>query len=70
VITGHDNGVITINLAKADDAERERRRHQMGLSDGALSSPWRVDLTGGGKLGDAGHEVACHSGRERGDFRI
>jgi hypothetical protein len=26
VITGHDNGVITIALAEADDAERERRR--------------------------------------------
>jgi hypothetical protein len=30
VMTGHANGVITINLAEADDAERERRRHQMG----------------------------------------
>jgi hypothetical protein len=30
VFTGHDNGLITINLAEADDAERERRRHQMG----------------------------------------
>ena len=29
VRTGHLNGVITINLAEADDAERERRRHQM-----------------------------------------
>jgi hypothetical protein len=29
VMTGHANGVITINLAEADDAERERRRHQM-----------------------------------------
>ncbi len=26
VVTGHDNGVITIALAEADDAERERRR--------------------------------------------
>jgi hypothetical protein len=26
VLTGHANGVITINLAEADDAERERRR--------------------------------------------
>jgi Putative zinc-binding metallo-peptidase len=50
VITGRDNGVITINLAEADDAEREWRRHQMGLSDGALSSPWRVDLTEGANL--------------------
>jgi len=30
VMTGHADGVITINLAEADDAERERRRHQMG----------------------------------------
>ena len=30
VLTGHDNGVITINLAEADDAERERRRQRMG----------------------------------------
>jgi hypothetical protein len=29
LMTGHANGVITINLAEADDAERERRRHQM-----------------------------------------
>lgn len=30
VMTGHDNGVITIALAEADDAERERRRTGMG----------------------------------------
>ena len=29
VMTGHSDGVITINLAEADDVERERRRHQM-----------------------------------------
>ena len=29
-MTGHADGVITINLAEADDAERERRRQQMG----------------------------------------
>jgi len=29
VLTGHNNGVITINLAEADDAEREKRRLQM-----------------------------------------
>ncbi len=26
VLTGHNNGVITINVAEADDAEREKRR--------------------------------------------
>ena len=30
VMTGHDNGVITIALSEADDVERERRRLQMG----------------------------------------
>jgi hypothetical protein len=29
VLTGHLNGVITINVAEADDAEREKRRLQM-----------------------------------------
>ena len=29
VLTGHGDGVITINVAEADDAERERRRLQM-----------------------------------------
>jgi len=30
VMTGHDNGLITIALAEADDAEREQRRAAMG----------------------------------------
>jgi hypothetical protein len=30
VMTGHDNGLITIALAEADDAEREQRRARMG----------------------------------------
>jgi hypothetical protein len=30
VMTGHDDGLITIALAEADDAERERRRTRMG----------------------------------------
>ena len=29
IMTGHANGVITVNIAEADDAERERRRLQM-----------------------------------------
>lgn len=29
VLTGHDNGLITLNIAEADDIERERRRTQM-----------------------------------------
>ena len=44
VLTGHAHGVITINLAEADDAERERRRH-------ALGEPYRT------LLGHVRHEV-------------
>jgi hypothetical protein len=45
VTTGHANGVITINIAEADDAERERRRRQMG-------EPYRT------LLGHFRHEIA------------
>ena len=45
VMTGHDNGLITINLAEADDAERERQRSQMG-------EPYRT------LLGHFRHEIA------------
>ena len=37
VLTGHDNGLITLNIAEADDAERERRRLQ-------LREPYRTVL--------------------------
>ena len=30
VMTGHDNGLITLNVAEADDAERERVRGKLG----------------------------------------
>ena len=30
VLTGHNQGVITINVAEVDDAERERRRKELG----------------------------------------
>jgi hypothetical protein len=44
VLTGHDEGLITINIAEADDAERERRRTSMG-------EPYRT------LLGHLRHEV-------------
>ena len=44
VLTGHADGVITINVAEADDAERERRRR-------ALGEPYRT------LLGHVRHEV-------------
>jgi hypothetical protein len=30
VVTGHDHGLITLNLREADDAERARERHRLG----------------------------------------
>jgi hypothetical protein len=45
VMTGHDHGLITINLAEADDSERERMRRQMG-------EPYRT------LLGHFRHEIA------------
>jgi hypothetical protein len=45
VTTGHDNGLITINLAEAEDAERERARSAMG-------EPYRT------LLGHFRHEIA------------
>jgi hypothetical protein len=45
VMTGHDNGLITLNLAEADDSERERQRQNMG-------EPYRT------LLGHFRHEIA------------
>jgi hypothetical protein len=47
VMTGHDNGVITIALVEADDVERERRRTLMG-------EPYRT------LVGHFRHEVGHH----------
>jgi hypothetical protein len=47
VMTGHENGVITIALVEADDAEREARRTQMG-------EPYRT------LLGHFRHEIGHH----------
>ena len=44
MLTGHDDGVITINIAEADDAERERRRV-------SLHEPYRT------LLGHFRHEI-------------
>jgi hypothetical protein len=47
VLTGHQNGVITVNVAEADDATREKRRHE-------LHEPYRT------LLGHFRHESAHH----------
>ncbi len=51
VLTGHENGVIRINIAEADDAERERRRH-------ALGEPYRTLL--GHLRHESGHYYWTH----------
>jgi hypothetical protein len=47
ILTGHDGGVITLNLIEADDVERERMRRSMG-------EPYRTIL------GHFRHEVGHH----------
>jgi hypothetical protein len=47
VLTGHDQGLITLNIAEADDAHREKTRHEMG-------EPYRT------LLGHFRHEVGHH----------
>jgi hypothetical protein len=44
VMTGHANGLITINLAEADDAERERQRQQMGETYRTLLGHFRHEI--------------------------
>ncbi len=44
ILTGHDSGTVTVNIAEADDAEREKRRVQLG-------EPYRT------LLGHLRHEV-------------
>jgi len=44
VMTGHDNGVITINLAEADDATREQRRTEFGEPYRTLLGHFRHEI--------------------------
>ena len=44
VMTGHDNGLITIALIEADDAERERRRTQMNEPYRSLLGHFRHEV--------------------------
>ncbi|HVP98996.1 MAG TPA: putative zinc-binding peptidase [Roseiarcus sp.] len=73
VMTGHDNGVITIALSEADSAERERRRSEMGEPYRTLLGHfrhevghyfWDVLVRDGGRL------EACRAlfGDEREDY--
>jgi len=63
VLTGHADGVITINIAEADDAERERRRQGLG-------EPYRTLL--GHMRHESGHyywDRLISDGRELEGFR-
>ncbi|MEI9987555.1 MAG: putative zinc-binding peptidase [Aliidongia sp.] len=44
VMTGHDNGLITVALTEADDVERERMRQQMGETYRTLLGHFRHEL--------------------------
>lgn len=44
VLTGHDEGIITINLAEADDAIREKRRTLMGEPYRTLLGHFRHEI--------------------------
>jgi hypothetical protein len=44
VMTGHDNGLITLALTEADDAERERMRQQMGETYRTLLGHFRHEV--------------------------
>jgi len=44
VLTGHFQGLITIHIAEADDAERERRRHAMGEPYRTLLGHFRHEI--------------------------
>lgn len=44
VMTGHDEGLITLNLAEADDAEREKRRSDMGEPYRTLLGHFRHEI--------------------------
>ncbi len=64
VMTGHDNGLITIALAEADDAERERRRRELHEPYRSLLGHFRHEV---GHyvwrllIRDTGRLVACRS---------
>jgi hypothetical protein len=44
ILTGHDDGLITLNLAEADDAQREALRQQMGEPYRTLLGHFRHEI--------------------------
>jgi hypothetical protein len=73
VMTGHDNGLITIALSEADDAERERRRTSMGEPYRTLLGHFRHEVGHyywDRLVRDRGHLDACRAlfGDDREDY--
>jgi hypothetical protein len=73
VMTGHDEGLITLSLAEADDAERERRRTQMGEPYRTLLGHFRHEVGHyfwDRLVRDGGHLDACRAlfGDDREDY--
>jgi len=73
VLTGHENGLITLNLNEADDAQREKLRQQMGEPYRTLLGHfrhevghyfWDVLVRDGGKL----EECRALFGDEQADY--
>jgi hypothetical protein len=74
VITGHDDGLITVDLAESDDARREQRRLQLGEPYRTLVGHLRHELGHYFQprlLSDDGDWSACRTlfGDEREDYQ-
>jgi hypothetical protein len=64
VLTGHADGLITINLAEADPAERERRRNDLGEAYRTLLGHFRHEVGHyywDALVLDGGHLDACRA---------
>jgi hypothetical protein len=73
VMTGHDNGLITLNVAEGDDAEREKRRTDLGEPYRTLVGHFRHEIGHyfwDRLVRDAGRLDACRAvfGDERADY--
>jgi hypothetical protein len=72
-LTGHADGVITLNIAEGDDAERERRRTEMGEPYRTLVGHFRHEIGHyywDRLVRDGGRLAACRAvfGDERADY--
>ncbi len=64
VLTGHQDGLITINLAEADSAERERRRVELGEAYRTMLGHFRHEVGHfywDALVADRGHVDSCRA---------